>query len=174
MTRRLRGGDERALRAFGVPHLDEAAEPARKLRLVCLPRERVEPKVRWLACRVGCHVGQPVIERGGTVRLVEPGQKVHQARERRQPSKPTASTPHDAEFEPIAEGLDAGWICLHEGKRRFRKHERDVPLEPVTQPLAVVLHHVVDRADVDEDVVAANLDREATQVVGPLVERAAC
>ena len=42
------------------------------------------------------------------------------------------------------------------------------------QPLTVVLGHVVEPAEVDEDVVAADLDREATQVVGPLVERAAC
>jgi hypothetical protein len=115
-----------------------------------------------------------VIERGRTVRLVEPGQKVHQACERRQPPKPAASAPRDAEIERSAEGLDAGWICLRERKRRFRKHERDLPLQPVMQPLTVVLGHVVEPAEVDEDVVAADLDRETTQVVGPLVERAAC
>jgi hypothetical protein len=36
-----------------------------------------------------------------------------------------------------------------------------------------MLDHVVARAEVNEDVVAANLDRKATQIVGPLVERAA-
>ncbi len=74
----------------------------------------------------------------------------------------------------VAPLLDARWICLHERKRRFRNHERDVPFQPVSQPLALVLDHVVERAEVDQDVVAKKLDREATQVVGPLVERTAC
>jgi hypothetical protein len=37
----------------------------------------------------------------------------------------------------------------------------------------VVLDHVVEWAEVDEYVVAANLDRKPAQVVGPLVEGAA-
>src|SRR5438034_9608069 len=110
------------------------------------------------------------MERGGTVRLLEPGQKVHQAGERRESSKPAPSAPCDAEVEPVAERLDARRICLQERKRRFREHERDVPLEPVVQPLSLMLNDVVQRAEVEEYVVAANLDREAAQVIGPLVE----
>ena len=102
----------------------------------------------------------------------EPGQQVHQARERRQPPKPASPTPRDAEVEPIAERLDAGRIRLQERKRRFRQYQRDVPLEPITQPLALVLDQVFQRAEVEENVVAAQLDREAAQVVGPLIEGA--
>jgi hypothetical protein len=36
-----------------------------------------------------------------------------------------------------------------------------------------VVDHIFERLDVDEDVVAADFDRETAQVVGPLVERAA-
>src|SRR5438046_379485 len=110
--------------------------------MVCRTGERVEPKTWRLAGRVGRDVGQPVIERGGTISLLEPGQKVHQAGEGRQSSKPAASTPRDPEVEAVGESLDAGWIGLHECKRCFRKHERDVSLEPVTQPLSLVVDHV--------------------------------
>jgi hypothetical protein len=113
------------------------------------------------------------MERGGTVRLVEPGQKVHQAGQRRQPAKPAPSAPCDPEVEPVAERLDARRIRLQERKRRFREYERDVPLEPVVQSLSLMLDDVTQRAEVEEYIVAANLDWKAAQVVGPLIEGAA-
>ena len=166
----LRCSDDRALRSLGVAHLDEVAEPACELRGVSRTGERVEPEMGRLSGGVGRDVGQSVMERCGTVRRVKLGQKVHQASERRQPSKPTSSTPGDAEVEPVAERLDARRVRLQDRKRRLREHERDVPLESVTQALSLVLDDVVQRAEVEEYVVAANLDREAAQVVGPLVE----
>ncbi len=39
------------------------------------------------------------------------------------------------------------------------------------QALALVCHRILRRAEVEQDVVAAHLDGEAAQVVGPLVER---
>ena len=45
--------------------------------------------------------------------------------------------------------------------------------QPVVEPLPLVAERVLRRRDVHVDVVALDLDREAAQVVGPLVERAA-
>ena len=45
--------------------------------------------------------------------------------------------------------------------------------QPVVQPLPLVRERVLGRRQVDVDVVALDLDREAAQVVGELVERAA-
>src|ERR687888_55052 len=98
-----RGGDERALRTLGVAHLDEAAEPARQLCGLCRTGERFELEVRRLSGRVGRNVGKPLIERGGTLRMLKPREEVHQAGERRQPSEPASAAPRDAEVEPFAE-----------------------------------------------------------------------
>ena len=114
-----------------------------------------------------------MIERRGAIRLFEPGEKVHQAGERRQPSEPASAAPRDAEVEPSAERAETGRIRLQQRERRFRKHERNIPFESVMKPPALVLDQVVERAEVDQDVVAANLYRKAAQVVGPLVEGAA-
>ena len=79
----------------------------------------------------------------------------------------------DAEVEPGPEDVDAARVGLEERDRRLREHERDVALEPVPQPLALVRDRIARRAQVDEHVVAVELDREAAQLVGELVERAA-
>jgi hypothetical protein len=93
--------------------------------------------------------------------------------ERRQPPEPAAAAAGDAEVKPGAKGVYPGRIGLQKRDRRLRQHERNVALEPVVQPLALVRDRVVLGAQVDEDVVAVQLDREAAQLVRPLVERAA-
>jgi predicted component of type VI protein secretion system len=45
--------------------------------------------------------------------------------------------------------------------------------QPVVEPLPLMADRILRWRQVDEDVVSLDLDREAAQVVGPLVERAA-
>ena len=63
------GGDERALRALGVAHLDEAAEPAREPRRAPAlgPGSGSSGKRGGSTGRVGGDVGEPVVERRGAV-----------------------------------------------------------------------------------------------------------
>src|SRR5207237_381414 len=86
-------------------------------------------------------------------------------------SAPSAS-PH-AEVDAGPERVDAGRICLDEHDCRFGDDERDVPLEPDLQPLPLVLDRIAPRRQVDVHVVALDLDGEAAQLVGELVEGAA-
>jgi hypothetical protein len=70
----VRRSDDRPLRSLGVAHLDEVAEPACELRGFCRTGERVESEMGRLSGGVGRDLGQPVMERCGTVRLVKLGQ----------------------------------------------------------------------------------------------------
>jgi hypothetical protein len=105
--------------------------------------------------------------------VLELWQEAHEAGECGQSPKPPAAAPCDAEVEPVSERLDAGRIRRHERQNRLRQRERDVSLQPVMQPLALMPDDVLDRAHVDEDLVTAQLDRKPPQVIRPLIERAA-
>ncbi len=166
-------GHQRALRALGVADLDEAAEPeCEALRVRRAAWERVERETRRLRRRVGGDVGDAVVEGSSAVAWIEPRREVHEAGERGQAAEPAAAAAGDAEVEAGAKDLDPARVGLQEGDRRLRKHERNVPLEPVAQPLALVRDRAGRRAQIDEDIVAVELDREPPQLVGPLVERA--
>ena len=171
---RADGRDERALGALRVAHLDEAAEPAREPRgLDRVAGQRLEREARRLASGVGGHVGKAVVERGRPLVGLEPGHEVHQARQRRQAAEPAAAAPRDAEVEPGPERVDPARVGLLEHDRRLRDHQRDVALEADLQPRALVLDRVAPRRHVDVDLAVLDLDREAAQLVGPLVEGAA-
>ncbi len=165
--------DERPLRAVGVAHLDEAAEPTpQPLGLQVGARQRIEREPRWLHRRIGGDIGKAVIEGGGALVTLQPREQVHQARERRQPTEPAATPPQRAELEPGAKGVGAAGVSLGEPDRRLGENERDVPPQPVVQALPLVRERVHRRRQIDVDVVALDLHREPAQVVRPLVERA--
>ncbi len=88
--------------------------------------------------RVGGDVGEAVVERDRAIGLVEPRDEVHEAGERRQAAEPALAAPGDAEVEPGAEEVETVPVALEERDRRLREHERDVALERVTEPLALV------------------------------------
>ena len=89
------------------------------------------------------------------------------------PRRPAAAAAGDAEVEPGTEDVDRARIGLQQCDRRLREHEWDVALEPVPEPLALMGDRIVERRQVDEDVVAPHRDREAAKLVGELVEGAA-
>ena len=169
------GGDERALGALGVAHLDELPEPASRAAPApgTRPGSGSSGKRGGPPAESGGDVGEAVVQRRRPIGGVEPRGEVHEAGQRRQAAEPAAAAARDAEVEPGAEDVDAARIGFEQRDRRLRQHERDVALEPVAQPLALVRDRVVARAEVDEHVVAVELDREAAQLVGELVERAA-
>jgi hypothetical protein len=103
----------------------------------------------------------------------EPRCNVHEAGERRKTAEPAVSAAVDAELETRPEHLDAGRIRLQQRDRRLGQHERNLPLEPVAQTLALVSGNIVRRAQIDEHVVTVDRHREAAQLVRELVEGAA-
>jgi hypothetical protein len=171
---RANGGDQRPLGSFVVAHLDAAPEqPREPRRLELRRRQRCEREARRLPRRVLRDVGGAVVERHRHVFGIEPRRELHEARQRRQSAEPAAAPALDAELQSCAENLHPTLISVDERDRRLREHERDVPLETVVQPLALVRDVVEGRRGVDVDVVAVELDREAAQIVCPLVERPA-
>ncbi len=76
-------------------------------------------------------------------------------------------------MEAHPERIGAARICLDESDRRFREDERDVALEPVPQPDTLTRDLVADWTEIDQNGVAVELDREAPQLIRPLVEGAA-
>ena len=114
-----------------------------------------------------------MVERGGLLGLVEPGDEIHHAGEGRQAAEPALAAAHHAEVDPGAEEVEAARVCLEQREGGLRQDERDVPLERVTEALALVADRIIAGAQVDEDVVAVHGDREAAQLVGELVEGAA-
>jgi hypothetical protein len=111
-----------------------------------------------------------VVERGRAVGPVEVRYEVREARERRQATEPATAPAGDAEVEPRAKEVDPGRVGFEQRDRRLCHDERDVALEPVPQPLALVRGRIGRRAEIDEDVVALERDREAAQLVRELVE----
>ena len=99
--------------------------------------------------------------------------EVHEARQRRQPAEPAAAAPPHAEVDPGPERVHAGRIYLDEHDRRLGDDQGDVPFEPDLQPLPLVLDRIAPRRQVHVHVIALDLDGEAAQLVGELVERAA-
>ena len=136
------GRDDRPLRAVGVAHLDEAAEPAAQPFRIHLARQRVERKPRRLHRRVGGDVRQTVVEGGGPLRPVEPRHEVHQAGQRRQPAEPAPAAAQSAELEPGAKGVGPARVGLGHRDRSFREDERDVPPEPVVEALPLMRDRV--------------------------------
>ena len=165
--------DERTLRALGVAHLDETAEPAAQSAWIHVARKRIEREPRRLHRRVGGDVGQAVVERGGSLVAGQPRHEVHQARQRRQPAEPTPAAPKGAELEPGGKRIRSARVRVGQRDRRLREDEWDVPPQPVVQPLPLMRQRVVGRRQVDVDVVAVDLDGKPAQIVGPLVEGAA-
>ena len=160
-----------ALGALGVAHVDETAEPDGQSRCSgAAARQRLEQEVRRLHRRVGSDVREPVIESCRAIDRVEPRHEIHEARQRGQAAEPAAAAAQNPEVEARAKDIDARRVGVEELDRRFRQHERDVALEPVLQPLALVCNRIVRRAQIDENVVAADRDREATQLVRELIE----
>jgi hypothetical protein len=95
----------------------------------------------------------------------EPRCNVHEAGERRKTAEPAVSAAVDAELETRPEQLDAGRIRLQQRDRRLCQHERNLPLEPVAQTLALVSGNIVRRAQIDEHVVTVERDREHLRVL---------
>ena len=114
-----------------------------------------------------------MVEGRGALGLVEAWNEVHQAGDRGQPAEPPLAAAKDAEVDPRPEQIEAARIGFEQGDRRLRQHERDVALQPVFQPLALVTDRILARAQVDEHVVPVQSDREAAQLVRELVERPA-
>ena len=164
--------DERALGTLGVTYFDEVPEPERKAcGLRDAAREWVEREPRRPHHRVGRDIGEAVIEGRLSVFALEPRRQVHETDERRQASKPAAAATGYTEIQASAEGVHPARIGVDECDRRLREDERDVALESVPQPHALVLDCIVRRAEIDQNGVAVELDREPAQLIRPLVER---
>ena len=123
------------------------AEPAREPRgLGRVAGQRLEREARRLPSRVGGDVGKAVVEGGRPLAGLEPGHEVHQARQRRQTRNqppPRLATPKSS---PARKHVDPARVGLIERDRRLRDHQRDVALEAVLQPLALVRDRVARAA----------------------------
>ena len=151
MTPTPNGGHERSLGALGVAHLDELAEPAASRASGAWPGSGSSRKRGGLPSRV---VGAPAAGRGKArcaIDRVEPRQEIHEARQRGQATEPAAAAAQNPEVKARAKDIDARRVGVEELDRRLRQHERDVALEPVAQPPALVGARIGARAHVDRD-----------------------
>ena len=155
------GGDDRALGALGVAHLDEPAEPAAEPFGLDLPRrERSEPEAGCVSRALVGHVGEALEERSRDVLSRHVRREIREAGKRRQSTSPAAGTPLDAEVETRAKRAETGLVRIGEGDRGLREHERKIELEPVAETPALMCDAVASRAHVDVDLVVAKFDRE--------------
>jgi hypothetical protein len=123
--------------------------------------------------RVAGDVREAVVQSRRAVDRIEVRNEIHEAGERRQAPEPALAAARDSEVEAGAKDFASARVALQQRNRRLRDDERDVALEPVVQPLALMCDGVLARTQVDEDGVTVDRDRESAQLVGELIERPA-
>jgi len=169
------GRGQAALRAFGVAHLHELAEPAAQRGDVRVQAgQRAHREARRATGRIAGDGRQPVIQGARAVVMVQAGQDVHQAGEDGQALAPARLAVGRAKLQADAERVNrVAALALQQGDHGLGDDQRQVALQPVAQAVAGVLAGVGRRGDVHPDRAVARLGRVDARVIRPEVERPA-
>ncbi len=87
------------------------------------------------------------------------------------PPPPSFAPVADAEIEPLAKGHDGiGFAAFEQRDYRLCDYQRDIPFQPVAQPLRLALEEIALLGEIDPYDALVDAHRKRAHVVGPLIE----
>src|SRR5262249_24389538 len=122
---------------------------------------------------VVCNRRQAVIQRARAVFCFEVREQIHHAGVYGETLSPPSLPVMHSELETDSEGLGRIHASLEQRDHALGDDQRDVALEPISQPLALMGERIYTRLQVYPHFVAADLNRIDAHIVGPQVEGSA-